>query len=94
MPRFSLSTRFERKLVKDAKKDSKISGDIIDALNKFVMSPVPASLHFKPVPGTTDRYYIRITNRRGWRIVFRKIDGGLYEAIEFGDHDIRRQGNL
>jgi hypothetical protein len=96
MPKFALSNQFERKLKKQSGKDRKLSQHITDALEKFGRDPVPNSLHFKPVSGTKNLHYIRIPKRHGWRIIFRKLElkkEVVYEAIDFGNHDVRRDGN-
>lgn len=93
MPAYSLSEGFKRLLSKKAKKDHDLKDVIGDALSKFGKEPVPNSLHFKPVPATQNRHYIRVPKRKGWRIIFRKLDlpeGTIYEAIDFGNHDLPR----
>lgn len=95
MPFYTLSGRFERELAKKAKKDSALCGEIEETLRRFGQTPVPSSLDFKPLMGTQGRYSIRIPKRKGWRIIFRKLEQGdtsVYEAIDFGNHDIRREG--
>ena len=96
MPLHTPSEHFEKMLKKKAKKDHSLLGDIIDAFEKFEQTPVPSSLSFKPVLGTSNRYYIWVPKRKGWRIIFRKIkisENVIYEAIDSGNHDIRREGN-
>lgn len=96
MPFYTLSGRFEREFTKKAKKDPALCDEMEDALKKFGQTPIPSSLDFKPLAGTTGRYSIRVPKRKGWRIIFRKLEQGdtaIYEAIDFGNHDIRRDGN-
>lgn len=96
MPFFATSPYFEKKLEKKRQKDPELKEVIKDALEKFLLDPVPNSLKFQPVAGSRDRYYIRMPRRKGWRIIFRRArrdDSVIYEAIDFDNHDIRREGN-
>ena len=62
---------------------------VITTLGKFTTEPRLPSLDFRPLKGTIDYHIIDSTG--GDRIILRKVEEDLYEAVDCGTHDILRR---
>lgn len=58
-------------------------------LGKFITEPRLPSLDFRQLKGT-EGYYI-IDSTGGDRIILRKVEDDLYEAVDCGTHDMLRR---